>query len=418
MRKIKVIHLGYSDNYGGASVAMNRINEALSLNSEVDSKIATIVPSGNVNTINLSDTILASCWTYIRVRLAYKIVNLLQKTSNNSGRSINFMPSSVFRKISKLDFDILHLHWIGNETIRLEDLRKFNKPIVWTFHDTWPLLGAEHTDIRLSNRFKEGYTRSNKPIDSKGLDVDRWTWKRKLKIFELKKIQPVVVSSWLLAETKKSFLWRDSIPEIVHNPIKGESWLKLDRARSRRELNIPTSNKVIAFGAINAFTDELKGYEKLEKAVHIVSERMKDENITLLVFGDPEVKENNLNNNVVLSSIGKINDFKTLNTIYSASDLVVVPSYLETFGQVAVEAIACGTPVVAFRTSGLMDIIVEGLNGYLSEPYLIEDLADKIFKSLHMVWDQNAMREDVNSRFGYSIIAKKYEALYKKTLSL
>lgn len=416
MKKIKVLHLGYSDNYGGASIAMNRINEALFLSKQIDSKIAVVTSPSKEDSISLNCTFLDKIWAYARVRIAYKLVGCVQKTNNESGRSINFFPSSVCRRLAKIEFDILHLHWIGNETIRLEDLLKIDKPIVWTFHDKWALLGAEHTEIEVSKRFVDGYSNSNRPKSTKGIDIDRWTWKRKEKVFMKIKIRPIVVSSWLFDETKKSFLWKKSIPQVIHNPIPVNSWELKNQEACKAILDIPANNKVIVFGAVNGFTDKLKGYANLEKAILDASKVVKNENLTLLVFGDSSIKEVNLSNNVKLKSIGKIDDFKILNTIYCAANLVAVPSYFETFGQVAVESISCGVPVIAFKTSGLIDIIIDNFNGLLCDPFCTKDMSEKILLALSSNWNSEAMRNNIEERFGYMHIAKKYESFYKEIM--
>lgn len=413
---IKILHLSYSDNYGGASIAMKRINESLLLIDNIDSKIAVVTSSDNPNVICLSTTLFDKIWLYIRTRLAYKLVVFLQKSNNKSGRSINFFPSTVYNRLSELEFDILHLHWIGNETISLEDLAKIKKPIVWTFHDKWALLGAEHTEIKDSIRFIEGYSRTNKPLTTVGIDIDRWTWNRKRRALNNISIQPVVVSSWLANETTKSFLWKKSNPIIIHNPIKVESWEIKDKKSCRDFFNIPFDHNVIVFGAVNAFSDTLKGYSKLEEAVFIHSKRLANQKFTLLVFGDPDVKDINLSTNINLKSIGQIRDNTVLNRIYCCGDLVAVPSYVETFGQVAVEAISCGIPVIAFKTSGLLDIVIENLNGVLCKPFDVDDMADKIQFALEAKWDSKAMRNDIDERFGYVQIAKKYGLLYKKII--
>jgi glycosyltransferase involved in cell wall biosynthesis len=415
-KKIKVLHLGYSDNYGGASVAMNRLNDSLCLINSIDSRIAVILPSKNSNVICLSPNILERFWAYIRTRLSYKVVQIFQKNLNSSGRSINFFPSSVIRRINSLEFDILHLHWIGNETIRLESLVKIIKPIVWTFHDNWPLLGAEHTDIDSSNRFVEGYKVLNKLNNARGIDIDKWTWNRKKNVFNKLNIQPVVVSSWLYDETKRSYLWRDSNPKIIHNCINLDSWAILDKFKSREFLNISSGDKVVVFGAINAFTDELKGYNNLEKAILTLGKKLINDNITLLVFGDTDIKKINLSSNILLRSVGKIYDLELLNKAYCSADVVVVPSYRETFGQIAIEAITCGVPVVCFKTSGLLDIIIDSHNGFLCDPFDTNDLSLKIMKSFHTEWDRNSMRNDIEKRFGFNTIGKKYESLYKQII--
>lgn len=225
-----------------------------------------------------------------------------------------------------------------------------------------------------------------------------------------------MVSSWLCDETKKSFLWKRSSPQIIANPIKVHSWELMNRIECKAKLDIPMNNKVVVFGAVNGFTDRLKGYDNLEKAILYASKLMSTEKFTLLVFGDSSLKKINLSDNVELRSIGKINDVNLLNTIYCAADLVVVSSYFETFGQVAVESISCGVPVVAFKTSGLIDILIDKFNGLLCEPFCTKDMGDKIILALNLNWDSMAMRKNIDTRFGYIHIAKKYESLYKEIM--
>ena len=73
--------------------------------------------------------------------------------------------------------------------------------------------------------------------------------------------------------------------------------------------------------------------------------------------------------------MGHFSDDVALLLLYNAADVMVVPSRQEAFGQTASEALACGTPVVAFRTSGLVDVVEDRVTGYLAEPFDTDDLA-------------------------------------------
>lgn len=95
---------------------------------------------------------------------------------------------------------------------------------------------------------------------------------------------------------------------------------------------------------------------------------------------------------------------------------MVVPSYTEVFGQTASEAMACGTPVVAFRCTGIQDVVgADG--GYLAEPYSEKDLA----YGIEWVLEHNRhgeMRDQVRKsaveRFSIPLVAKQYVELYKE----
>jgi glycosyltransferase involved in cell wall biosynthesis len=118
--------------------------------------------------------------------------------------------------------------------------------------------------------------------------------------------------------------------------------------------------------------------------------------------------------------IGRIYDEELLAKLYSAADVFVMPSRQEAFGQVASEAQACGTPVVAFNNSGPIDIVDHLQTGYLAKPFDTFDLATGI------VWaiDQkdggtvlsNQSRERAKELFSPQVAGKKYLDMYSSML--
>jgi glycosyltransferase involved in cell wall biosynthesis len=115
--------------------------------------------------------------------------------------------------------------------------------------------------------------------------------------------------------------------------------------------------------------------------------------------------------------LGHLHDDVSLRVLYSAADVMVVPSLQEAFGQTASESMACGTPVVAFGATGLLDIVEHQKTGYLAKPFEVSDLAAGIdwvsnapnYKDLC----QNA-RQKVLQEFDSQVVAKKYIELYKQ----
>ena len=79
----------------------------------------------------------------------------IEKKKKYDSNSYNIVPNNFYKKINNTDCDIVNLHWIGNNLIPIKDLKRINKPIVWTLHDMWPYTGSEHYTKSL--RFVEGY---------------------------------------------------------------------------------------------------------------------------------------------------------------------------------------------------------------------------------------------------------------------
>ena len=94
---------------------------------------------------------------------------------------------------------------------------------------------------------------------------------------------------------------------------------------------------------------------------------------------------------------------------------MVVPSFSEVFGQTASEAMACGTPVVAFRCTGIQDVVEEGC-GYLAEPYSTDDLANGIRYCIEHNPDNvlgKTARESAVRRYSIDVVAEQYKSLYE-----
>ena len=98
---------------------------------------------------------------------------------------------------------------------------------------------------------------------------------------------------------------------------------------------------------------------------------------------------------------------------------MVVPSLSEVFGQTASEAMACGTPVVAFNCTGIKEVVEHKITGYLAEPYNPVDLANGIIwcveNNLHGELSVNA-RNKVMENYSIEKVAANYKALYKNLL--
>jgi N-acetyl-alpha-D-glucosaminyl L-malate synthase BshA len=124
-------------------------------------------------------------------------------------------------------------------------------------------------------------------------------------------------------------------------------------------------------------------------------------------------------------NIGVCNDIRFLgkqeqiNEILSISDLFLLPSQTESFGLAALEAMACGVPVISTNTGGLPEINVQGETGYLSN---VGDVADMAKHAIHILSDEDRLNKFKKAalkhaaKFEKQHIIPQYEALYKEVL--
>lgn len=412
---MKILHISLSDNNGGAARAAYRLHKSL-LSIGIDSKMM-------VQDVNLDDsTVMGSVkkidkiLVFLRIYIATLLVRL-QKTQNPILHSPAFINSQFVKKINSSDADIVHLHWVQGEMLTIADFKKISKPLIWTLHDMWGFCGAEH--ISWDNRWKDGYLKENRPSHESGIDVNKWVWNRKKRLWKTP-IYILTPSSWLANCVRESILMKNWPVSVIPNPINIDLWKPLDKYIARDLLGLPLDCPLLLFGTMGSNFDYNKGYDLLIDALnHLSSNQETPNGLKLVIFGQNAPKiEPNLP--FPTQYIGKLHDDSSLRALYCAADLVVVPSRLESFGQTASEAHSCGIPVVAFNTSGLRDIIEHKKTGYLANSFDPVDLAIGINWVLNNsnkeLLSKNA-RIKATSHFSSTLVATKIVKIYENLLN-
>jgi glycosyltransferase involved in cell wall biosynthesis len=410
---MKIIHLSHSDILGGASRATNRVHQMLANNGIKSSMWVDIKKSDDPEIVGPESNI-QKYFNSMKQHLRFP-VNKLLKSNLYGMHSPSILSSRWLKKINASDADIIHLHWIQGEMLSIKEISEIKKPLVWTFHDMWPFCGCEH--YAYNQRYSEGYKVNNKSKNEFSFfDINRWQWNQKVRLFK-KPIQILSPSNWMTNCVKKSNLMKDWPVKTIPHPIDISKWRPLDKNISRKKLNLPKNSKLILFGAIGGTRDKRKGFAVLEKALKHL--KYSDDNINLIIFGGDK-KDIYPKVDLKIFNFFEVNDDTMLQTIYSAADLMIVPSKLEAFGLTAQEALSCGTPVVAFDGTGLSDIVKHKETGYLAKPSSEKDFVDGIFWVLENpsknILDKNS-RKRVNDLFSYQVIYKKYQNFYNNLLS-
>ena len=408
-----VVHLNYSDSIGGAARAAHRIHHAvrgvgvdsiLLVNRAALSDPTVVGPAtAPGRLLAKSRRILASPW------------RSLLKTATPGLHSPACIPSRWASRLNASAADVVHLHWINSEMMSIADIGRLTKPTVWTLHDMWALCGAEHyTD---GVRYREGYSPANRPSCESGFDLDRWTWRRKQRHWQ-RPMQIVTPSRWLADCVEQSSLMGEWPVMVIPNPLDTEVWRRVDKLRARQLLNLPPDAPILLFGALGGDEDPRKGFDLLRDALQHLRGRVAG--LELIVFGQLAPKQD-LSLGFPVHHTGYLRDDERLRLLYSAADAVAVPSRLEAFGQTASEAHACATPVVAFNTGGLADIVAHRETGYLAKPFDVPDLAagiEWVIAAKGAGPDLAAAARDRACRLWDSpVVARQYADLYAATIA-
>lgn len=411
---MKVVIVNTSDILGGAARAAYRLHKSL-LASDINSLMIVQAKSSDDFTVIGPET--------AKQKLQYKLnpyidslpVRLYKNRSKALFSSAWFFSNNIIQRINALKPDIVHLHWIAGGFIRIEDIRKIKAPIVWTLHDMWPFTGGCHYDDNCGSYIKSC---GACPVLGSNLknDLSHKVLKRKLKsLSKIEDLHIVGLSRWLVQCARKSSLFSNRAVYQLPNPIDTNVFLPFDKRSARELFNLPQDKKLILFGALGATSDPRKGFNELNEALSHV----KQSNFELIIFGSSKPL-NDPHFNYKTHYLGQLSDDVSLRIIYSAADVMVIPSKQEAFGQTATEAMGCGTPVVAFGTTGLLDIVDHDVNGFLAKPFNVQELAKGIDwvlqHKLPKVISSNA-RNKVCQFFDSKFVALKYIDFYQEIIN-
>lgn len=405
----KVLHLSTYDEHGGAARAAKRIFQALTSQS-FDFEMLTLHKTSDDNSIKLPKQLD----TTTRLKLIHQLLTSYRKQKDNPQlvlQSYGEASAGIVDEINTDESGLVHLHWICN-FLSIEDIAKINKPIVWTLHDMWPFAGSEHYSFDQEAYFyKEPTTEDTK-------ENSRLIWKKKYELWKNKDINVVAPSRWLGRCAEKSAIFRNANIRVIPYPIDINFWIPENRKEAKAFFGLDTKKFQILFSAKNALKDHTKGWDLLQETLIKLHQDSKID-FELIVIG--QEGEIDINVPFTVRMLGNINDDKTLVNLYSAVDVLVVPSRAEAFSQVTLEAQSCGLPVVGFDIGGLPDIVMHQQTGWISSSYDTIDLA----KGIQWIMENEDRCTDlsVNARknalekFSPEVVAKEYMELYKEILA-
>lgn len=280
------------------------------------------------------------------------------------------------RWVKEYDPDVIHLHNIHGYYIHIgvlfDYLKTCGKRIIWTFHDCWAFTGhCSHFVHRGCERWRSGCyecpLKKTYPI-SMGLDRSKKNYREKKQWFTaIPNMTIVTPSKWLADLVKQSFFMEYDVLRISNGidltafqPVPGTF-------RERFGLQ----KKKIVLGVSSVWT-ESKGYPDYLKLAKILPE----DYCVVLVGVTPEQKAA-LPENIV--GITRTNDVAELAQIYTCADVFVNMTYLDTYPTVNLEAQACGTPVITYRTGGSPESL-DASCGWVLEQGNVQAVADAILR--------------------------------------
>ncbi|MEH2367688.1 glycosyltransferase family 4 protein [Nostoc sp.] len=415
---MKILHISTHDINGGAARAAYRLHTGLQ-DIRLQSQMLVQEKYSNDKTVIAPKIRLFQ--GIAKAKLTVESLPLkLYRQKKNTPFFTQWLPDRVIPKVAQINPDIINLHWISGGFMQIETFAKLKRPLVWTLHDMWGFTGGCHVTGEC-DRYKVSCGACPQLNSGNEWDLSRWVWQRKVKAWKNLNLTLVSPSSWLAECARSSSLFQNLRIEVIPHGLDTQKYRPINQHFAREALNLPQDKKLILFGAIEATSDRNKGFHLLQPALQELSKSGWKDDLEVVIFGASQ-PENPPDLGFKTHYLGHLHDAISLATVYSAADVMLVPSLQESFGQTASESFACGTPVVAFNATGLKDIVDHQQNGYLAKPYEVEDFAKGITWVLENEQRLQKLsfyaREKAEQEFTLELQARRYSALFEEILMI
>ena len=250
-----------------------------------------------------------------------------------------------------LEADVIHFHLIHNNIfdIQLLPLMSRLKPIIWTVHDPWPTSGhcIESFDCQ---KWQTGCGDCHNLDIPFPLEKDNTALNYELKKLAIlnSKLDIIVASRYMKERLSSSDMFKNAKIHVVPFGINHEIFKSVDKKSVRLKLGVPEDAFVISFRGDNNYK---KGLDYIAYTIDKIKTNKK---IYFLVFGG---EYGNKNKKYNFLEYGWIKDDLLMADIYNASDLFLMPSIIESFGMMAIEAMSCGVMPIVLEGTALSDVI-------------------------------------------------------------
>ncbi len=333
-----------------------------------------------------------------------ELITVLPEIYNNFLSFINF----------KNSYSLFHGHYWDGGWIALKAHLHFHKPLVTNFHS----LGL----IKMQTKEKYLMNKNDSSYFKKRLNIEN----------EIAKNSSVIIS---LAETEKKQLQQfygcpEEKCEVVPGGVDLKRWDRVEKSKSREVLNLDQKSFILLYvGRL----EWRKGIGTLLSAGRLLKKEIPNLKILIVggkIFGKQKnsedykeykrllkkAKEENVED--ITKFVGNISN-RRLHFFCSASNVMVIPSYYEPFGLVALEGMASKMPVVASNVGGLMSIIEDAKDGFLFEPRNPLSLKEKILliynsQELRQKLIENAYEKVKN--YSWKSMIKKIDVIYENLI--
>ena len=417
-KPLAVSHFTLTDSGGGAAGAVARLHRAL-LAHGIDSRLH-VARKGTTDPATrplvrgiLADQALAwsrrldllPCW------LRHPRSKAFWSPGWHSLRDVTAWPSVT-------SADVLGLYWLPRGFMGIRQVGRLlllGKPVVWRLSDMWPFTGGCHYSGPCE-AFADGCGRCPQLGSRRVNDLSRSMHGRKQKHWNAGDLTVVSPSRWLAESARRSPVFADRDIRVIATGVDTRVFRPIDRREARQACGLPMDIPLVLFGADAALRDARKGSSSVVSVMQRISADLRP---GLVLFGTSS-RPDGIPESIPVYPMGTVSGESTMANLYSACDVFLAPSRQENLANTVLEAMACGTPVVAFAVGGMIEAIDHGRTGLLGRRMDDLELADATSTLLGdgsmRAGMGTAARERALTLFDLHVQAGKYIELYQERL--
>ncbi len=426
---MKILHVSLSDK-GGAANAAIRIHKSL-LKIGVDSSILFLNTSKKteksyvfnlewksefpeVPSLTLKNYIQEKIYkTYQKQQIAIKQQKLVRDEFNKllqEDSLVNFElfsePYSSFEITSHfayLNTDIIHLHFVSGFIDFPSFFSPSNKPVIWSLHDEYAYLGAFHfEEDSVFNSLRYG-------------DIDTEYRELKLKMLrQYKKLGFIIASDWIYNKITRLHLTEDKYIFRINYPLDVSLYKIYDKKFAHDFLRISEiaayETKIVLLFSASNLKNKRKGFDLIYPL--LTSELLND--FIVLIMG--EVEDRVIHPHIIY--LGTVSDERLMPIIYTAADFLLISSRAENFSYSKIEALCCGTPILAFPVGDQEKFLLENEFGIIMKDFSIESIEESLFiaKENKHLFNRKNIALKSSKLFSDILIAKQVKNAYLQIL--
>jgi glycosyltransferase involved in cell wall biosynthesis len=293
--------------------------------------------------------------------------------------------------------DIVHLHWVADLLDYPTFFAKNVKPVVWTLHDMNPLQGGFHyLGDAAANPHLADLEHEYLHIKEKALST-------------ADNLSVVALSKWLMHLSSSNSILQGFTHRLIPNGVDKNIFKPFNKEFAREILGLPVTNTIVLFVS-ERLSVRRKGFDLMQEVINRFSDQ---EQVLFCAVGIQDIAPQR--NTVYLNAI---HDERLMAVVYAACDIFIMPSREDNLPNVMLEALACGTPVIATPVGGIRDVVIPGLNGLLAQAVSVEGLYEalRMFLSRKSIFNQEQIREDFLKKYTIEKQVSAYLELYNEIL--